>query len=66
MYKGTYKINGSTIKVKTEQNSGSYALDAMSMAEGRQDGEELLQLEYFQKLMEAAWLLFMEVYPEEW
>lgn len=43
-----------------------YALDAMSMAEDRQDGEDLFRLAYFQKLMEAAWLLFMEAHPEGW
>jgi hypothetical protein len=33
IYRGTYKINGSTIKVKTEQNSGSYAFEIISETE---------------------------------
>jgi hypothetical protein len=32
-YRGTYKINGSTIKVKTPQNSGSYAFEILSETE---------------------------------
>ncbi|MET3112560.1 putative lipoprotein [Pedobacter sp. CG_S7] len=32
-YRGTYKINGAKIKVKTEQNSGSYAFEIISETE---------------------------------
>jgi hypothetical protein len=32
-YRGTYKINGSKIKVKTEQNSGSYTFNIISETE---------------------------------
>lgn len=34
-YGGTYKINGSKIKVKTEQNSGSYTFEIISESEIR-------------------------------
>lgn len=30
VYRGTYKINGSKIKVKTKQNSGSYTFNIIS------------------------------------
>lgn len=33
VYRGTYKINGSTIKVKTEQNSGEYTFEIISETE---------------------------------
>ncbi|MBC7913000.1 MAG: hypothetical protein H7Y07_02655 [Pyrinomonadaceae bacterium] len=33
VYRGTYKINGSTINVKTEQNSGSYVFEIISETE---------------------------------
>jgi len=33
VYRGTYKINGSKIKVKTEQNSGSYTFEIISETE---------------------------------
>jgi hypothetical protein len=32
-YRATYKINGSKIKVKTEQNSGSYTFNIISEIE---------------------------------
>lgn len=32
-YRGTYKINGSKIKVKTEQNSSSYTFEIISETE---------------------------------
>lgn len=33
VYRGTYKINGAVIKVKTEQNSGSYTFEIISETE---------------------------------
>lgn len=33
VYRGTYKINGSKIKVKTPQNSGSYTFEIISETE---------------------------------
>lgn len=33
IYRGTYKISGSKIKVKTEQNSGSYTFEIISETE---------------------------------
>ena len=36
-YGGTYKINGSKIKVKTEQNSGSYTFEIISETEIREE-----------------------------
>jgi hypothetical protein len=35
-YGGTYKINGSKIKVKTEQNSGSYTFEIISESKIRE------------------------------
>ncbi|MGV8877922.1 MAG: hypothetical protein ACOH2A_02700 [Sphingobacteriaceae bacterium] len=32
-YRGTYKINGASIKVKTQQNSGSYTFEIISEEE---------------------------------
>ncbi|MFP5080671.1 hypothetical protein [Pedobacter sp. JCM 36344] len=36
-YGGTYKINGSKIKVKTEQNSGTYTFEIISESEIREE-----------------------------
>jgi hypothetical protein len=36
VYRGTYKINGSKIKVKTEQNAGSYTFEIISETEIRE------------------------------
>jgi hypothetical protein len=36
-YSGTYKINGSKIKVKTAQNSGSYTFEIISETEIREE-----------------------------
>ena len=36
LYGGTYKINGSKIKVKTPQNSGSYTFEIISESEIRE------------------------------
>ena len=36
-YGGTYKINGSKIKVKTEQNSGSFTFEIISESEIREE-----------------------------
>lgn len=44
----------------------AYSLDALAMIEGRADSEDLVHLEYFQKLMEAAWLIFMKSHLEDW
>lgn len=35
-YRGPYKINGSKIKIKTEQNSGSYTFEIISDTEIRE------------------------------
>lgn len=41
-YGGTYKINGSKIKVKTEQNSGCYTFEIISQSEIREQSSGVI------------------------